>query len=49
MCDRAYHVTGFGCTGEIRTDPRGENGQCMVSERVAKYEEVRVRMYMDSH
>ena len=30
MCDRAYRITGFGCTGEFCTNPRGEKGQCMV-------------------
>ena len=20
MCDRAYHIMGFGCTGEVRTN-----------------------------
>ena len=30
MCDRVYHITGFGCTGEVCTDSRGEKGQCMV-------------------
>ena len=49
MCNRAYHAAVFGCTGEVRTDPQGENGQCTVTERLAKYEEVRVRMSMDSH
>ena len=30
MCDRAYHITGFGCTGEVRTNSQGEKGQCTV-------------------
>ena len=30
MCDRAYHITGFGCTCEVCTDSRGEKGQCTV-------------------
>ena len=30
MCDRAYHITGFGCTGEVCTDSRGEKGKCTV-------------------
>ena len=30
MCDRAYHITGFGCTGEVCTNSQGEKGQCTV-------------------
>jgi hypothetical protein len=30
MCDRAYRITGFGCTGEVCTNSQGEKGQCMV-------------------
>ena len=26
MCDRAYHITGFGCTGEVCTTTQGEKG-----------------------
>ena len=26
MCDRVYHITGFGCTGEVCTDSQGEKG-----------------------
>ena len=26
MCDRAYHITRFGCTGEVCTMSQGENG-----------------------
>ena len=33
MCDRAYHIMGFGCTGEDWTTYRGEKGQCMVPKR----------------
>ena len=35
MCDRAYHIMRFGCTGEDYTDPRGENGQCRVPKWLA--------------
>ena len=49
MCDRAYHATGFGCTSEVRTDPRGENGQCTILKRLQKYEVVRLCMSMGSH
>ena len=35
MCDRAYHITGFGCTGEVCTNSRGEKGQCTVPKRLA--------------
>ena len=38
MCDRAYHITGFGCTDEVCTDSRGEKGQCMVPKRLAMME-----------
>ena len=27
MCDRAYHITGFGCTGEVSANSRGERGK----------------------
>ena len=30
MCDRTYHITGFGCTCEVCTDSRGEKGQCTI-------------------
>ena len=30
MCVRAYHITGFGCTGEVCTNSQGEQGQCAV-------------------
>ena len=49
MCNKACHVTGFGCTGESCTDPRGENGLCTVQKRLEKYEKVRLRMSMVSH
>ena len=38
MCDRAYHITGFGCTGEVCTNSRGEKGQCTVPRRLAMME-----------
>ena len=34
MCDRAYHITGFGCTGEVCTNSQGEKGQCTVQKRL---------------
>ena len=49
MCNRAYHITGFGCTGKSCTDPRGENGLCMVPKRLENYEKVRLSMSMVSH
>ena len=49
MCNRVYHVTGFGCTGESWTDPQGEIGLCTVPKRLAKYEQVRLCMSMVSH
>ena len=44
MCDRAYHLTRFGCTGEVCTMSRCEKGQCMVPQRLANCEKVRVRI-----
>ena len=38
MCDRAYHITGFGCTGEVCTNSQGEKGQCPVPKRLAMME-----------
>ena len=38
MCDRAYRLTGFGCTGEVCTNSRGEKGQCTVPKRLAMME-----------
>ena len=34
MCERAYRLTGFGCTDEVGTTSRGEIGQCMVPKRL---------------
>src|SRR3990170_4738512 len=44
MCDRAYHIMGFGCTGEVCTDSRGEKGQCTVPKTLANCGKVRVRI-----
>ena len=38
MCDRAYRITGFGCTGEVCTNSRGDKGQCTVPNRLAMME-----------
>ena len=38
MCDRAYRITGLGCTGEVCTNSRGEKGQCTVPKRLAMME-----------
>ena len=38
MCDRAYHITGFGCTDEVRANSRGEKGQCTIPKRLAMNE-----------
>ena len=38
MCDRAYRITGFGCTGEVCTNSRGEKEQCTVPKRLAVME-----------
>ena len=44
MCDRPYHITGFGCTGEVCTDSQDEKGQCTVPKRLAICGRVRVRI-----
>ena len=44
MCDRAYHITGFGCTGEVRTNSQGEKGQCTVPKRLENCGKVKVRI-----
>ena len=38
MCDRAYRIMGFGCTGEVCTNSRVEKGQCTVPKRLAMME-----------
>ena len=38
MCDRAYRITGFGCTGKVCTNTQGEKGQCTVLKRLAMAE-----------
>ena len=38
MCERAYHITGFGCTGEVCTISQCEKGQCTVPKRLATME-----------
>ena len=38
MCERAYNITGFGCTGEVCTNSHGEKGQCTVPKRLAMME-----------
>ena len=38
MCDRAYCITGFGCTGEVCTNSLGEKGQCTAPKRLAMME-----------
>ena len=37
MCERVYHITGFGCTGKVCTNSRGEKGQGTVPKRLANY------------
>ena len=44
MCDRAYRITGFRCTGEVCTNSQGEKGQCTVAKRLENCGKVRVRM-----
>ena len=38
MCERAYHITGFGCTGEVCANSQCEKGQCTVPKRLAMME-----------
>ena len=38
MCERAYHITGFGCTCEVCADSRGEKGLCTAPKRLAMME-----------
>ena len=38
MCGRAYHITGFGCTGEACINSQCEKGQCTVPKRLAMME-----------
>ena len=44
MCDRAYHITGFGCTGEVCTNSQGEKGQWTVPKRLENCGKVSVRI-----
>ena len=38
MCERAYHITGFGCTGEVCANSQFEKGQCTVPKMLARME-----------
>ena len=38
MCERAYRITGFGCTGEVCTNSQCEKGQCTVPKWLAMME-----------
>ena len=40
MCDRAYHITGFGCTGEVCTNSRAMHD----TEEASNDGRVRVRI-----
>src|SRR3954471_20334463 len=44
MCERAYHITGFGCIGEVCTNSQCEKGQCTVPKRLANGGKVKVRI-----
>ena len=44
MCDRAYHITGFGCTDEVCTNSQGEKGKCAVPQRLENCGRLRVRI-----
>ena len=41
MCERAYHITGFGCTGEVSTNSQCEEGNARYQRGYGK---VRVRI-----
>ena len=38
MSERAYHITRFGCTGEVCTNSQCEKGRCTVPKRLAMME-----------
>ena len=38
MCERAYHIAGFGCTGKVCANSQCEKGQCTVPKRLARME-----------
>ena len=38
MCERAYHITGFGCTGEVCANSQCEKVQCTIPKRLARME-----------
>ena len=38
MCERVYHITGFGCTSEVCANSQCEKGQCRVLKRLARME-----------
>ena len=44
MCDRVYHITGFGCTDEVYTNSQCEKGQCTVPNKLANCGKVGVRV-----
>ena len=44
MCDRAYRIMGFGCTGEVCTNSQGEKGQCTVPQRLENCGRLRVHI-----
>ena len=43
-CDRAYRITGFGCTGEVCTNSQGEKGQMHATEEASNGGKVKVRI-----
>ena len=44
MFERAYHITGFGCTGEVCTNSRGEKRAMHGTEEASNDGGVRVRI-----
>ena len=44
ICDIVYHITGFGCTGEVCTDSQGEKRAMHGTEEASNDGRVRVRI-----
>ena len=41
MCDKAYRIAGFGCTGEVCTNSQGDKGSCTISKRLVNCGKIR--------
>ena len=44
MCDRAYRITGFGCTGKVCTNSQGEKRAMHGTEEARNDGKVKVRI-----